>query len=124
MGYINGMAAVNLARTCHEANRAWCAYLGDDSQLPWDEAPQWQRDSAVNGVRFVVANPEAGPSASHDSWLSEKVADGWVYGEVKDPEAKTHPCIVAFDELSPEQQFKDILFRTIVLATATGMGVL
>lgn len=52
--------------------------------------------------------------ASHDNWMAEKVADGWVYGEVKDPAAKTHPCIVPFDQLPPEQQFKDRLFATIV----------
>jgi hypothetical protein len=36
----------------------------------------------------------------------EKVKDGWVYGEVKDVEAKTHPCIVPFDALSVEQTDK------------------
>lgn len=124
MAYISGTAAVALARVCHEANRVWCEYNGDNSQTSWDEAPQWQKDSAIMGVRFVVGNPDAGDSASHDSWMRQKVADGWVYGEVKDPEAKTHPCMVPFEELPPEQQFKDRLFRTIVLAHAKGMGIL
>ncbi len=124
MAYISGTAAVSLARVCHEANRVWCEYNGDNSQTSWDEAPQWQKDSAIMGVRFVVGNPDAGDSASHDSWMRQKVADGWVYGEVKDPEAKTHPCMVPFEELPPEQQFKDRLFRTIVLAHAKGMGIL
>jgi hypothetical protein len=52
--------------------------------------------------------------------MAEKVAAGWVYGEVKDPDAKppTHPCIVPFEELPPEQQFKDVLFKTIVAGSA------
>jgi hypothetical protein len=124
MGYISGTAALNLARVCHEANRAFCSYIGDDSQPAWEDAPQWQKDSALAGVRFVVSNPDAGDSASHDSWLRQKEADGWVYGEVKDPEAKTHPCIVPYEELPRDQQFKDRLFRTIVLSTAKGMGIL
>lgn len=124
MGYISGTEAVKLARTCHEVNRVWCAYNGDDSQPEWDEAPEWQRASAIAGVKFVVANPDAGDSATHDSWMREKKTDGWVYGEVKDPEAKTHPCMVPFDELPAAQQFKDRLFRTIVLNTAKGLGVL
>jgi hypothetical protein len=124
MGYISGTAAVNLARVCHEVNRVWCEYNGDTSQPAWEDAPKWQQDSAIAGVRFVVGNPEAGDSASHESWMREKVTEGWVYGEVKDPEAKTHPCMVPFEELPPEQQFKDRLFRTIVLSTAKGMGVL
>jgi len=122
--YIPGTEAVKVARITHEVNRQWCIYNGDDSQPAWDDAPQWQRDSAVQGVRFHVANPDAGDSASHESWMRQKEADGWVYGEVKDPEAKEHPCMVPFDKLPPEQQFKDRLFRTIVHGYATGLGVL
>lgn len=35
--------------------------------------------------------------------MANKIADGWKYGEAKDPEAKTHPCLVPFDKL-PEFQ--------------------
>lgn len=102
-----------IARVCHEANRAYCQGLGDDSQLPWDEAPEWQRESAILGVEFRRDNPDSPPSASHESWLAQKVADGWVYGEVKDPVAKTHPCMVPFDRLPADQQFKDVLFQHV-----------
>lgn len=104
------------ARVCHEANRAWCLACGDASQPAWHDAPQWQLDSAIDGVRFHLDNPDAGDSASHDNWMRHKLADGWTYGEVKDPEAKTHPCMVPFDQLPPEQQTKDRLFRAIVHA--------
>lgn len=105
-----------IARACHEANRAWCEFNGDTSQVPWEDAPQWQRDSAVKGVQFHLDNPDAGDSASHDSWMAEKEATGWVYGPEKDPEATppTHPCMVPFDQLPREQQFKDKLFRALV----------
>jgi len=106
-----------IAKICHEANRSWCELNGDDTQVAWEFAPQWQKDSAIAGVMFVRANPEAGDTAQHDSWAEQKYADGWVYGEVKDPVAKTHPCLVPFEELPHHQQFKDKLFRTIVLAS-------
>lgn len=106
----------HIARVCHEANRAWCITRGDMSQVSWDEAPQWQRDSAIDGVMFHINNPDAGDSASHDSWMAEKVRTGWVYGAVKDAEAKTHPCMVPFEELPWDQQVKDRLFRSIVHA--------
>lgn len=106
-----------IARLCHEANRAYCLALGDTSQVPWDEAEQWQRDSAVKGVEFILANPEASPAASHESWLEEKRATGWSYGPVKDAEAKTHPCFVPYDELPIEQRAKDYIFGAIVRAT-------
>lgn len=106
----------SIAKVCHEANRAYCQTIGDNSQPTWENAPDWQRSSAINGVEFHLANPDAGDSASHDNWAMEKFADGWVYGEKKDPEAKTHHCLVPFDELPPEQQAKDRLFRAIVHA--------
>lgn len=108
---------LTVAEIAHEVNRVWCEFNGDNSQTSWVEAPQWQVDSAYAGVAFHVANPTAGDSASHDNWMAEKVAAGWVYGEVKDADLMTHPCLVPFDQLPKEQQFKDRLFRTIVHAS-------
>lgn len=107
---------VIIAKTCHEMNRLWCYANGDLSQPTWEEAPDWQKASAINGVHFHITNPDASPSASHESWYAEKEADGWVYGEIKDPEAKTHPCMVPFSELPVTQQYKDIQFKMIVTA--------
>lgn len=103
-----------IAKTCHEANRIWCQANGDDSQKHWQDAEQWQRDSAIKGVEFRINNPNAGHDAQHKSWMEEKVNDGWVYGDVKDAEAKTHPCIVPFEQLPEFQQKKDSLFCAIV----------
>jgi hypothetical protein len=105
---------VSIAKVCHQANKAWCEAVGDTSQKDWDEAEQWQRDSAINGVKFKLDNPDTGHDAQHNSWMKEKVDAGWVYGEVKNAEAKTHPCIVKFEELPEFQQKKDALFCAIV----------
>lgn len=107
-----------IARLCHEVNRAYCKALGDDSQPAWEDAPDWQQASARLGVELHLGNPDAGPQASHESWMAQKEVDGWVYGDVKDPEAKTHPCMVAFAELPVEQQAKDYLFKAVVNAMA------
>lgn len=104
----------NIARACHEANRAICESAGDHSQRPWDDAEQWQRESAVRGVLFALDNPSAPASAQHDAWLSDKLADGWCYGEAKDAQAKTHPCMVEYEELPFEQRVKDHVFKAIV----------
>lgn len=106
----------DIARVTHEANRAYCQTRGDDSQLPWADAPAWQKDSALNGVRFHVEHPNAGPHGSHGNWMKEKLAAGWIYGPVKDIEKKTHPCILAYDALPLEQQIKDHIFVGIVRA--------
>jgi hypothetical protein len=103
-----------LAEMCHAVNKAWCEKNGDFSQPEWLDAPQWQKDSAVNGVQFHRADPNTTPEHSHANWLSQKVKDGWVYGDVKDPEAKTHPCIVPYQLLPDVQQFKDKLFTVLI----------
>jgi hypothetical protein len=106
----------DIARICHEVNRAYCEALGDGNQLPWDEAPQWQRDSAVAGVVFVANNPDAPASANHEAWLQLKLDEGWIWGEVKNPDAKEHPCMVPYQDLPVEQRAKDHIFRAIVIA--------
>lgn len=108
----------DIARVCHEVNRALCVAFGDLSQKPWAEAEQWQRDSAIKGVEYAIANPDGPVSAQHDAWSADKVAEGWVYGPVKDATAKTHPCLVPFDDLPAEQKAKDHLFKAVVRSMA------
>lgn len=112
------MNSADIAMIAHEANRAYCQQIGDNSQKSWEEAEQWQRDSAIKGVDYHLANPDATPENSHESWMKEKEETGWTYGPVKDPEKKEHPCFVPYNELPVEQQAKDYLFRGIVHALA------
>ncbi len=105
-----------IACVCHDANASFCHTIGDHSQKTWPEAEQWQRDSAIRGVEYALANPDAPASAQHEAWLKDKLADGWKYGPVKDPAAKTHPCIVSYAELPRDQRLKDYLFKAIVKA--------
>ena len=115
----------DIARVCHEANRAYCISIGDDSQPAWEDAPEWQRESAIDGVRFHLDSGEMDgfdPAASHENWMRQKEDDGWVYGSVKDPVKKQHPCMVPYDELPEEQRRKDHLFTAVVLALTDDMG--
>lgn len=117
------MTVEQIAAVAHEANRAYCAQLGDTSQPPWESAPDWQRWSAIKGVQFHLDAHGRGetpsPSASHDSWLEEKRATGWSYGPVKDADKKEHPCFVPYEELPIEQRVKDSLFGNVVAALMT-----
>jgi RyR domain len=110
------MNVLQIARICHETNRAYCQSIGDESQKMWEVADQWQRDSAIKGVEFSLANPDAPASANHESWLVEKESTGWKYGPVKDAEKKEHPCFVPYSELPVEQRLKDHLFKAVVRA--------
>lgn len=110
---------------CHAANRAYCESLGDYSQPFWGAAPEWQRQSTLNGVRFHLGFLETGrhasPSASHEAWLDEKSRAGWKYGPSKDPMQKTHPCCRPYRELPVEQRVKDYIFASIVDSMYTAL---
>lgn len=115
------MTVKDIAKICHEANSAYCETLGDMSQRSWEFAEPWQRDSAVNGVLFKLANPNAPPSAQHDAWLDDKRNSGWKFGPVKDADKKEHPCFVPYEALPEFQKAKDALFCAIVTALRPGV---
>jgi len=102
------------AKVAHEANRIYCEAIGDTSQVPFDQAPDWQKQSAIDGVRVALTG--ATPEKQHEAWCSNKRAAGWTYGEVKDAEAKTHPCLVPYTDLPAEQRAKDALYGAVVRA--------
>ena len=108
-----------IARACHEANRAWCLFHNDTSQASWDDAPDNIKESARAGIKVALT---ATPEEQHDAWCAFKVADGWVYGDVKDAVAKTHPCLVPYVDLSPEQKRKDAIYIGVVKAFAAAFA--
>lgn len=108
------MEAIDIAKICHEANKILCITQGDMTQSSWDESPEWQKNSILDGVLFHLSFPDVKPSSSHYRWLELKIIEGWKYGKVKNIDKKEHPCLVPFDELSKEHQAKDHLFKGIV----------
>ena len=102
-----------IARVCHQTNKAYCESLDDMSQVDWEEAPEWQKESARNGVRFHL-NTISTPEGSHKNWMEVKEADGWIYGEVKDVDKKTHPCFLPYEKLPDDQKIKDYIFRSVI----------
>lgn len=106
----------SIAQVAHEANRAYCRTIGDDSQPSWHDAPDWQKESAIAGVRAIADDDVRAPAESHESWFDQKLEDGWTWGPEKDPDLKTHPCMVPYHDLPPEQRTKDALFFAVVNA--------
>lgn len=109
------------ARAAHEANRAYCVAIGDNSQPAWEHAPEWQKSSARNGVEGALNG--ATPEQSHESWLAEKAATGWKYGPTKNPDTKEHPCMVPYADLPASQRAKDHVFIAVVRAMGSALEV-
>ena len=106
-----------IAHVCHEANRALQITAGEADVSPhFMEAPEWQVQSAYEGVQAALDGQT--PEQLHESWSATKIREGWVWGEVKDPAAKTHPCLVPYSELPESQRIKDYVFQAVVGAFA------
>jgi hypothetical protein len=106
---------VQAACIAHEANRAVQILFADPAPSPaWDDAPSWQRESAIEGV--YGARRGLTPAQQHDAWCEHKRNDGWTWGPTKDAELKTHPCLVSYTALPNDQKLKDKIFVAIVRA--------
>ena len=92
----------DLCSRCARINRVWCLAHGDNSALPWSEAPDWQKQSAKRACAWPWVGPV--PQELHESWAADKIKNGWVYGPVRDPNAKTHPCLVPYQDLPKIQK--------------------
>ena len=104
-----------IARACHETNRGLQWFNSELEISPhWEDAVEWMKESTINGV--VAAYRGLTPEELHQNWCEYRQRDGWVYGPMKDSEAKTHPCLVPYSELPFEQRLKDSVFHAIVQA--------
>lgn len=88
---------------------AWTCYQMGAGQEYNVEPTKDQLDSLMNGVRYGLSTPNATPESNHENWMKCKIEQGWIYGEVKDMEKKTHFDLVPFDDLIKVEKDKDIM---------------
>ena len=43
----------------------------------------------------------------HEVWAATRIQQGWTYGEQRNDELKTHPCLVPYEELPEEEKEYD-----------------
>lgn len=115
------MTVEMVAKICHEVNRAYTKAIKDVDFPEWEDAPIEHKNSIIDGVKYVILHPLATAEELHNIWMNYKTATGWTYGEVKDTEKKTHPCMVPYWELPKEEQVKDRLFIAVVRASMAYM---
>ena len=117
MNFEKYLRAVEVAKECHNANNALMVANGEvENPSDWDELDHHQKYVNIDSVSKILANPDITAENIHDVWMKNKMIDGWVYGEVKDAEKKTHPLICPFDEMNPIDKMKDQIFIDTVNA--------
>ena len=73
----------------------------------------------------LVALTELIAANVHDVWAVGRIKEGWTYGEVKDTEKKTTPCLVPYDELpeSAKEYDRNTAIETLKLITKLGYKI-
>lgn len=105
----------DIARVAYESLRAYQQAAGDPVPPPWEQAEPWRRESAAAGV--ACARGGASPAQQHEAWVRWRAAAGWTPGP-RDDAARTHPNMVDWGALPPEEWRKDVLFVAVVNALA------
>jgi RyR domain len=78
---------------------------------PWPHRDEAFRAQFLDVIEMMCGpDRKTDPAELHDDWVKAYEAMGWRYGPVRDPEAKTHPDMVRFDELDPRERDKDAVF--------------
>lgn len=108
------------ARAAHETNNVYNAAIGDVLSPAWGDLTDPQRASVVAGAEHAIAG--GGPEASHELFVTLRIAEGWTYGPVKDFAAKVSPCLLPYADLPEAQRRKDALFQSVVRAIATALS--
>jgi hypothetical protein len=81
---------------------------------PWEQRDEAFRTQFLDVIEMMCGpNRKTSPEELHDDWVKAYEAMGWTYGEVRDPVAKTHPDMVAYDDLEPRERDKDAVFLAL-----------
>lgn len=62
-----------IAIMCHETNKVWCLLNGDATQQSWEHAEQWQRDSAIAGVKFFMGQGFQANGSGLEGWYDAEL---------------------------------------------------
>ena len=79
--------------------------------VPWVEREEPFKDQFLKVIeRQCGPERDTSPRYLHGTWVEAYTKMGWVYGEVYDRDAKTHPDMVPYAELGKLEQDKDAVF--------------
>ena len=61
----------------------------------------------------------------HEVWAEGRIREGWSYGPVRNDEAKTHPCLVAYADLpeSEREYDRQTAVQTLKLILKLGYSI-
>lgn len=74
----------------------------------------------MNELREAIAEN------AHDVWAVERQAQGWSYGEERNDELKTHPCLIPYEDLPEVEKAydRDTALGTLKLIINLGFKIM
>lgn len=58
----------------------------------------------------------------HESWMKQRLSEGWRYGKIRDDKEKTHPCIVPYNQLPESEKAYDHITATVTIKAILAVG--
>ena len=58
----------------------------------------------------------------HENWSAGRIAEGWTYGETRDDQKKTTPCLISYSELPEAEKEYDRTTALQTLKTIIALG--
>lgn len=116
---------LDCSRTCKHLEREWMemdpffqnSNIAQADHIPVKARQLLRRDFTVTGECAQACRErlrELGGDLmepylvmEHQRWMRNQSFHGWVYGPQRDPEQRTHPLMIPFDALAPNQKAKD-----------------
>ena len=87
--------------------------------------PQSIDTSKIELAPDVLALTEKLAKHAHAVWAQQRIVDGWSFGPTRNDDAKEHPCLIPYDELSDtEMQYdRNAAIETLKVITALGYRI-
>ena len=81
--------------------------------------------SGVELPKELLALAEMLAENVHENWALSRIAEGWIYGQTRDDEKKTTPCLVPYGELPEiEKEYDRVTaLQTLKLIVALGFRI-
>ena len=87
--------------------------------------PQPVDTSSIDLAPGILELTEKLAEHAHEVWARQRIADGWSFGETRNDDAKEHPCLIPYADLSDsEKQYdRNAALETLKVISALGYRI-
>jgi len=103
----------DIAQVMRAVIRELQAVNGEQVVPPWDARPEAERAESAERIRRLRERG-ASPREAHEAWAELRRSEGWEWGPVKDPDARTTPLLAPYEDLDPVQRAKDEMYDAVI----------